>query len=300
MRPKVKANRKKMNALKKALNAPSKKRHVSKISKVTFRSKNVVPDRWNAKLMYNVCNLTFTNNGINHANYILRGNNVYDPDPSIGNLGCRGFNTFATLYNKYRVKSSKLKVQIVNNEVQPVLAYLRATEENIGVNLDTDPDICSQPYIKYKHLQNNAAGSSVCSFTMKMPTAKILGLKSLTEEDGTAMLTTGGAIPGTSIKPWYWIIGARTMLSSGGFTTGRGLSVNVVLEHDVDFYDRKNIDTPSLVNENVIDSTTGLTYLQLGNTGASGQALANASLGIYGMTGIGTLDDDTPISYFPN
>lgn len=85
--------------------------------------KDITPPSLVTKLKY-IVNRQLSNVGFNTASIQLNANGVYDVDPSLASTAVPGFNEFATLYNKYRVKKVRSTCTFVNREAVPVLVNL--------------------------------------------------------------------------------------------------------------------------------------------------------------------------------
>jgi len=80
--------------------------------KLTYLGPTVMPDRYYVNFRYTVVAADTTAGGI--AEYIFRGNSVYDPDASVGGTYANGFYRMLYFYNKFRTDASSIHVTLFN------------------------------------------------------------------------------------------------------------------------------------------------------------------------------------------
>lgn len=128
--------------------------------------------------------------------YSFRGNSVWDPDFTGAGGVSTLFNTYASLYNRHRVLSSRISLQFTNLGTAPMTAYLMATILN---SPPTALAIWSQRHIA---TGTCAPGGPICwKHTASAGTAAIFGVPKvqvLSEDDFAAI---GGSVPN---NVWYW------------------------------------------------------------------------------------------------
>jgi hypothetical protein len=178
----------------------------------------VLPDRLYMRHTYSVYQILAPAAG-GSTSYSFRGNSVFDPDftgaGSIANL----YNTFGSLYNRYRVTGSKINVEFVNTGTVPLVFYLIPSIQN------APPSVTAVRGQRHIATGTAAPGGPISwVHTASATTAKIFGVPpvQVLSEDDFAGLT--GANPN---NVWYW----HLLIFNPGGVAG-AVNVQVRLEYD--------------------------------------------------------------------
>jgi len=156
---------------------------------------------------------------------------AYDIDPLVGGTVPPGFAAMASLYNSYRVRSSRCVVEASNtSSTSMIQATLLPTNLDPGAS-PTGAYVTSsreQPYATTKSLP--PVGGPTVKLTSSMSTEKLFGSPMVRYDDNFASLVN--AIP---VNNWYWIV---TLYTTAVQSAAEPVFVNVGVDIDIDFYDR--------------------------------------------------------------
>lgn len=178
-----------------------------------------IPDEKHVKLQYT----TFVNlSGTPTARHLFRGNSINDPDQSgVGDQPV-GHDQWANFYEKYMVKSSKIQVQILNNNTQAgpgnVLINLIPIDTNVSRSYD---ELSSSQYNKNRFICPVSSGSNGVYMSHYIGTKKIMG-DSVLDDLYEAEFNNNPS------EQWYWLIQADTFDQLS--------SVNLALKVTVTYY----------------------------------------------------------------
>jgi hypothetical protein len=161
--------------------------------------------------------------------YRFKPTAAYDVDPNVASTATPGFSEMAAFYLSYRVKGSRIKVQVVNQS--------STAGELIVVPLNLDPGAAilpntviswkSNPYSKFNMI--STAGGPVTTVSQQMTTRKIYGNKMTDYDDNFSSPTSS-----TPVNNWFWAIGVYTMA-----TTTSTFLLDLCIDMDVEFFDRR-------------------------------------------------------------
>lgn len=191
-----------------------------------------MPDRLRTTLRWwisPVVNLSVTNYG--QVRYQPTG--VFDIDPTVGGASAPGFNELANIYSSYRVTASHCKAEMVSPGIStPVRLILCPTNLDPGATPTGTQiiDLVDQPYAVSKLAA--LRGGPITSVQQGMTTEKIFGSPMTKYDDNFAALVN--AIP---VNNWYWVV-AYYAPTTIPLTEG-GIILNVFIEIEIDFYDRR-------------------------------------------------------------
>lgn len=178
------------------------------------------PDRFRVTMVYGGYNIYAPAAGT-FAAQSYRGNSVYDPDFTGAGSTAQTYTQCAALYNRYRVLSSKLVLDVYNQGTVPVLTVvgasisnsLPATDKTLGLRHQAQGTVCPGGPQEWKH-------------TASVATHSIFGVPKqqvLSEDDFAGLI---GANPN---NVWYWHI---KMLNLNGAVAGSVLAT-VRIEYEV-------------------------------------------------------------------
>lgn len=205
----------------------SKRKMYNKASKMIFRAPGVLPDRMFTKL-------TYTFPGISGASPLLvnsfRGNSLYDPDASVGGAQPMGFDQLMTLYQRYRVNASSVKLTAVNNTAACGVRAVLVPSQDSG--LATYQRLAESQYSK-RALMANGNGQSRSFLKHYASTRKIYGIKDSSEQEYSGTATTNPT------NQWYWY---TVFEAADGFTI-LDLQFDLTITYYVEFWNRVSLQT---------------------------------------------------------
>lgn len=189
-----------------------------------------IPDVYSTKLKFAQVN---SNVGSLSLAQIYAGNGIFDPDITGVGLQPKGYDELSILYKRYRVKGSRITVNICNNQTTAMQIVLFPDLE--GIAFASPDDALTAPYSKQVFLAQNGAGSSSQKIVHYMNTQRITGDR--VTDDALEGLTGNIGTGANPTKVWYWQIFG---IDSIGNTTN--VQYSTVIEYYVDFFDRKDLD----------------------------------------------------------
>lgn len=193
-----------------------------------------MPERYSAKLTF-ATTINLNNSGFKDAAYILRPTSVYDVDPAIGGASAYGLAEFSQFYERYKVHSSTIEVDVGNLDNEPCTFFLTPSLTNPGNN---PSDI--GPWFAATSMRKRPLGAfqanSAASLRHSMSTQTLSGVDFFAE-DGYA-----SAVNNSPTLNTFWILGA---VKAGPSNFTYGLAVIVKLVMTVHFYGRKPLASPA-------------------------------------------------------
>lgn len=196
---------------------PANRKTRSKIISIwkrQVRSKDPVPLERYCVFKY-IDNVFWTTVGGADDN-IYRGNSLYDPDYTGAGAQPLGFDQLCTLYSRFIVFGSAIKVTIVNMDTVPVLVNLaKSYLPTSFTNAVTAAERCDS---KTRYI--GPAGSNRDTVVLKSfaKTGTVLGYKDVEDEDGLAHSSSTNPS-----QQWFWHVGVEN-------DDAGNLSVNMVVE----------------------------------------------------------------------
>lgn len=170
------------------------------------------------------------NSGYFFANTRFAPTNAYDVDPAISSSAMAGFVQYSAMYRFYRVRSSHIQVDFVNQETFGLMVYVVPSNADPGDNWSSASTYLSNPRCRQISL-GPATGSSTGEIRSTFVTSQMGGVSSASILDEYSALT--GSSPNNN---WWWVVGAygATSMSSGIFLALR-------IEVEVEFFEYANI-----------------------------------------------------------
>lgn len=175
-----------------------------------------------------------------YDNWVMTGNNMYDPDLTGVGHQPTGFDQYSAFYNKYLVYASKIKVTYQNN-LSGTMSNLYLIPSDTAAPTwfgDANYDPADQPDVKSTIMQGYSINQGASNGVLKhfYTTKKIWEDKFLDQNDYGATTTSGPS------KQWYWFIYNTVYQFNGG-----GISSNITFSTTLDikvtyyakFFDRK-------------------------------------------------------------
>lgn len=193
----------------------------------------LIPDRMMTRLTYNGAATMTIPAGQQVYARRWRPSSVYDVDPLIGSTTVVGFTEMATLYFRYRVLRSKIRIRCANQSSVPVNSIILPlnADPTSSPSTATVQSWFNNPYSKLKLVP--AAGAPTVDSIASMSTEKIYGSKSVYFDDDFAALTNS-----SPVNNWYWGVAIAAADPAAA-------AINVVVELDFqidcEFFTRRNL-----------------------------------------------------------
>lgn len=234
------------------------------------RSK-AVPDRYRTQLSFeyykNIESIAGTSGFLN-----VSLNNVYDPLPTIGNLGCNGYDELRAQYNGWLCYGSKIQVDFVNNVTNSTaIVYVRpstveATSVTGTLNIAGANNVKSS-----KMLSTLGSGAERGQIKHYMSVAKLVGRPTKEIEVGARFrMSTAGQPSTAGFAAAFWQIMGLNL--SNHDSVGVSISLKVRVTYYVEFFQRLTLlpatQTQDTIYFKLPNSETEIGYL--GATGATG------------------------------
>lgn len=128
------------------------------------------------------------------AGNIYYANGIYDYTSSLGNRSVPGFDVFAAIYRKYRVKGVKLTFRAVNNSTSPII--MQASMFNTGSTLFTSwaelRQLASNKWCK-ERLLSAKGGADKGEISMYVDLATFIGNKNEYKAEENFIGSTGAS-----------------------------------------------------------------------------------------------------------
>lgn len=212
-----------------------KKSRFSNPSLLKYNPRNrgvLVPDRYMTTMKCSALLSGTAASGI--LQYDLLGNGLFDPLGGASTANVTGLAQLGTLYQRFIVHGSRVRVEAVANDSGPRLISLYPYQ---GTLPTTTRAIMDNAYVKSK-LISSGGGMDRCILSSYMSTKKISGLKDLKDEEnqwGTTAGGSGGTNPGFQ---WLWNLRADNGTGSGTNVT----TYRVTVTYYVEFFDRTELN----------------------------------------------------------
>lgn len=171
----------------------------------------------------------------------LNGSGAF-PDPVNTSVKYNQFTELSNFYSSYKIHSSRIVVELVNTSPNSVV-QLTVTPVNLSPaaflsNADYNVDLRKQSYARSK--MGATQGSPVCRIAHSMATQRIFGNPMVWSDDKfTALINVNPE------NMWFWVIGVYSLTTIVNTTP---VLMNVFLDCDIEFYDRRMIVDTTLYN----------------------------------------------------
>jgi hypothetical protein len=178
-------------------------------------------------------NFTLAPSGVTADSYVFSGNGCFDPNVTSTGLQPANYDDWSLIYTRYRVWGSKIRYTIAQNGTSSVNVQVVVGPRHLSTALTTlnsQQGFQAQPYTRF----HSTFYTPPSKGTLSMSTQKFIGMSKAEFEgnDDLTSLTTSNPT-----HQWYWQFTSAVSAQSG---TGN-LLLNVVIEYDVEFWDR--VDT---------------------------------------------------------
>jgi len=170
--------------------------------------------------------VVINNAGTAYASIRFSPTSAYDVDPLFASTAMPGFAEYALLYRFYRVHSSHILVDFVNQEAFGLMAYVVPTNSDFGANFSLSTSFFGNPRCKQITI-GPATGNPLGVIQSTFTTASLGGVSSLNILDSYSSLVS--TVPSNN---WWWHIGtySPSALVSGIFASIR-------IEIEVEFFE---------------------------------------------------------------
>lgn len=219
-------SRKRAMARKKRYNKKLARRRRNKASVTRLPTGSLVAERTFTKLRYTQ-RIDLTPAAAATESYVFSGNSAFDPDVTGAGAQPLGFDQYATLYNKYRVRGSKMKVTAAVTSGSHFPCKITIYPQDDNASATGVDNAAARPNSKTR--VTAGYGSPNVTLSKYMSSKKQLGVKSINEETSFAALVNANP----SIR-WYWCVSVGTIDAT---TNIAGLYAEVEITYYVEFYD---------------------------------------------------------------
>jgi len=168
------------------------------------------------------------NPGAAVAQYTFRGNSLYDPDYTGAGQQPRYYDTYSTVYGKYRVFGSRMTIDIINGSPSAAVSMAVLPWTDV-VTFTSWSQVAELPEARVTTMVPIASRVSKRLFHAAK-TSAVCGLRSrqVMDEDW------GASVGSNPLQIWYW----NVCVASVDGTTNVAVSFRVRIEFDCEFYDR--------------------------------------------------------------
>lgn len=213
---------------------------------VVHKGPFLMPSRYRVELRYSA-KFILVDSSSTDANVRFRPSSIYDVDPAVGGGSYYGFTEIAAFFNKYRVHASRITLMFANRDAEAHVPYVLPVPVDPSTNV-ADPARYYMNNLARKKVVGNYAGMATGRITHFTTTRSVSGVQEFAEDPYTADV---GANPTDN---WFWFIGTR-FLGSGSMTYGLSMDVEILTQ--VDFFDRKVLSDPAYLSPKVPREATG-------------------------------------------
>jgi len=174
--------------------------------------------------------LITVNDSVPLTQYTFRGNSVYDPDYTSTGHQPRYYDTYASIYGKYRVYASRIMIDMINGSPTAGISFVILPHTDI-VTMTTWHEMAELPMAKVGQIVPIASRyAQRLSHTATTEQACGLRPKEVLDQDWASTVGTN------PVQLWYWNIG----IASVDLTTNADISMRVRLEYEVVFFERND------------------------------------------------------------
>lgn len=162
-------------------------------------------------------------------------NGAYDLDPVLGSTAMPGFAEYATFYSFYRVISYSYFLEVTNNQVFPVSAYVLNTNNDLGLTASNFELYSVAPHCQGILLSGFPSAKGYHAFKGKFEVSRILGSRAPETEDNYRSLTN--ALPADLV----WLSLGINTNSAANLLTAVGVTMKLRLFCNTRFYGRREL-----------------------------------------------------------
>lgn len=184
-----------------------------------------MPPRARTTLTFNK-QVLMNNVGFAYTNVRFNASNAYDIDPTLGSTSCPFFTEFAAFYRRYRVHRMKCVADFLSNDTTGGTVCVCPVNADPTANVSPQQYL-SNPLARKKMIASAAGGAPQRVLCVASPQV-FGGSSDTTSDDSYSSLVNAG--PTNAI--WFFV---GFYCSYGALTNG--ISVNVLISLDVDFYE---------------------------------------------------------------
>lgn len=165
------------------------------------------------------------------AVFVLRGNDLYDPEAGVGGHQPRGFDELISMYDHFVVLGSKITATFspTANNSSPNLRICLSPQDT-STSLSTMNDYLESGSAKFLAMTNAKNGQAPRSLTMQAGTGKFLGRTSVLSDPQLK-----GSVSSSPQEQFYWHVGAQGYQSEDA----AAVDVQIQMEYIVIFLEPK-------------------------------------------------------------
>lgn len=173
-------------------------------------------------------NLDLDSGNAYQNNFILRGNDPFNPSNSTFGNSANYFDRYARIYNKYRVSASKVYITLVDQSAQSACyPFETGIQAKTNSNITTSPiNMADQANASYK------TGRHKTVWKRYNTAEKVMGDKNVRYDDEWDSDSAG-----SPINKWYWNINLASLAQQT-----QNFRCNIVVTYYCKFWSRKNFD----------------------------------------------------------
>jgi hypothetical protein len=172
---------------------------------------------------------------------VVSGNNAFDPLASSGSTQFAAYDQWALLYNRYRVLASRVKAWFglanTGGGANTGLVRMAICPNSSSGAITTYDEAVGASFAKEDVKFSNA---QVAFVSNSMTTRKMTGFGSVEGSDALQALVTT-----SPDKQYWWHIMTQFRTSA----TNPGATVEIIVEHDVEFFDRRPVADAATLRE---------------------------------------------------
>lgn len=203
------------------------KRKVSRKRATAMVSRGLpVSDRCFAKLRYTT-RLDLTPVTAPTDSWVFSGNSLFDPDVSGSGSQPMGFDQYATFYNKYRCRGSKIVVRAAATSGSHFPCKLVVYPQDDNATVTGVDNAAARAFARTG--VTSGYGGPVTTLKNYMTSKKQFGVKSINEETSYA-----AAVNANPSLRWYWCISVGTLDLT---TSIAGMYAEIEITYYTEFYD---------------------------------------------------------------
>lgn len=164
------------------------------------------------------------------------------PDPTAGTVVANSFRELVTFYASYRIRASRIMVEVVNTSPNSVIQASVLPTNLVPDTSGADYNVAArlQPYAKSK--MASSQGGPVTRIKNSMTTQRIYGNPMVKFDDKFGAVGTANPE-----NMWFWVI---ALYSLAAIPTDTPVLMNVFIDFDIEFYDRRFINDTTFLQPN--------------------------------------------------
>jgi len=204
----------------------------NRLHSLVVRGPSAFPDKMFVRLKYSS---SFAISTSALTSQIFSGNSVDEPDKALTSQRPRGYDQWMSIYGRYVVHKSSIRVQVLNLDPALTLDCVILPNDGVASFVDTE-DAREQPYAKSRRISPLSGSNSAISMFNSMKTKTIMGQRTLQDLTYSAQQ---GFNPG---QEWEWYVYLQNLVNDTGVVN---CDISVSLTYYCEFFRRKFIPRSS-------------------------------------------------------